>query len=220
VNTRSVSSRAEICFRRSLDHKESFAEADPVSVGLNDVLAGVDADLVPGAEVKGTVRRLDNHAPLIGVEVCAWGLREESYGCAYPEVDGSYSIPELPPDEYEIEFAPLDSAWEIQFWDHTADWEDATLLPLASGSTAVGINADLVLAPQPQAELPLIPPAVQSPQPAALDSPLIAPSLSALSLSPQVIPRCQKGFRKKSVDGKPRCVRKGKRAHHRRPPAR
>jgi hypothetical protein len=187
------------------DHKDHWWEANPVTVALGAVTPEIDADLLAAARVEGQVRRASDGSPLTEVEVCAWSTDPEgSVKCGYPGDDGRYAIHGIPSDEYKVEFWPFDESLPIQFWDHKATWEEANPLSLGAGSIATGINADLGAGPPP----PVVTPPVTTP--------------------PVVVrhhrKRCKKGFRKKRVHGKVRCVKK-KRKHrhqhvHGRPPVR
>jgi hypothetical protein len=201
---------------QAYDHKESLSEAELVSVGPGQIVTGINADLFPAARVEGVVRRADNGEPWPGVEICALGIEEEGeeevFGCAYSGSNGSYSISGLPTDEYLIEFWPPDPKWQIQFWDHKANWEEADPLLLAAGTTTTGIDADM--APEP---LPQLPPVVPSPVVSrSLATPLQPSPLQLQALPPQRTPRhCRKGSYRKGVGSKARCVRRHKHHHHR-----
>lgn len=188
------------------DHKDHWFEANPVTVSLGAVSSEIDADLFDAAKVEGQVRRASNGAPLTEVEVCAWSTElEGSFRCDYPEDDGRYTISGLPSDEYKVEFWPFDESLPIQFWDHKATWEEANPLFLGTGSVATGIDADLGAGPS----VPAVTPPVVTPPPVA---------------NKPKAKRCKKGFRKKRVHGKVRCVKKKRKHRHRhvhgRPPVR
>lgn len=187
--------------RQFYDHKANWWEADPVGVSLGAVSSGIDADLLSAARVEGQVRRASNGAPLTEVEVCAWSTDPEgAFRCTTPGDDGRYSIRGLPGDDYKVEFWPYDETLPIQYWNHKPSWDQADVLSLSNGSLATGIDADLGTPPPPV----IVPP----------------PAAPPLAKKPQ--PRrkhCKKGFRKKRVHGKVRCVKK-KRKHRRHAQAR
>lgn len=187
------------------DHKTNWWEADPVIVSLGATATEIDADLLPAAKVEGTVRRASTGAPLSEVEVCAWSTDSEWLRCDYPSGDGHYSIVGLPPDVYKVEFWPFEEDLPIQYWDHKASWEAANVLPLNGGSVATGIDADL--GSPPSAPSVAVPP-IAGPAPA----PTTKPPVHRL--------RCKKGFRKKRVRGKVRCVKRKKHKHRRHAKAR
>jgi hypothetical protein len=183
------------------EEKTESSEADSVLVGPGAVVTGIDAHLLRAAKLEGVVRRPNAWEPFAAAEVCAWS-NEVLYRCGVSQVDGTYSISGLPTAEYKIEFRPLLSIWHIQFWDHKASWDEADLLPLVAGTTTTGIDADLQAKEIPHAQW--TPP-----------SPLVTQLPATSSIQP--VPRrrhCRKGFRRKRVAGKVRCVRNHKRRRH------
>jgi len=192
------------------DHVYEAADAEPVFVGLNQVVDGIDADLPPAAEVEGMVRRADNGAPFRELFVNFRPLDEDAVWPVWPTRgtdDGSFSMVGLPPGDYKVEFLPYDSDWSPQFWDHKASLEESATISLVAGTVTTGIDADIELTPTP------------TPQPAATPQ-LLAPSVVSSPLVQAQPPPpkrrvCPKGFRKKRVAGKVRCVRKHKRHHQR-----
>lgn len=194
--------------RQFYDHKANWWEADPVSVSLGATTTQIDADLLPAAKVEGTVRRASSGAPLLEVEVCAWGIDVEWIRCGFPGSDGHYAIGGLPPADYKVEFWPYEEDLPVQYWDHKPSWEAADVLSLSGGSIATGIDADLG-SPPPTPTPALTPPPVVTPPPVA-------------TKAPPKRKRCKKGFRKKHVHGKVRCVKRKKsnHRHHRHAQAR
>lgn len=189
--------------RQFYDHKANWWEADPVSVSLGATTTQIDADLLPAAKVEGTVRRASSGAPLLEVEVCAWGIDVEWIRCGFPGSDGHYAIGGLPPADYKVEFWPYEEDLPVQYWDHKASWEEADVLSLSGGTIATGIDADLGS-----------PPPTPTPTPAVTPPPLVTPPPVATKAPPKR-KRCKKGFRKKRVHGKVRCVKRKKRKHRR-----
>ncbi|MDX6635190.1 MAG: hypothetical protein QOF06_1393 [Solirubrobacterales bacterium] len=187
------------------DHQSQWWEADPVAVFLGAVETGIDADLLPGTGVEGQVRT--GGAPVNEAEVCIWSTDPEGGGrCTYSGGDGRYALQGLPADEYQVEFFDYTSEL-IQFWDHRATWEDADVLSLTAGSILTGIDADLG-----DNHGPVVPPVVTPP---VTTGPVLVKHQRK---------RCKKGFRKKRVHGKVRCVKKKRKHRHRhvhgRPPVR
>jgi hypothetical protein len=179
------------------DHKDTWWEANPVTVTLGSVATAIDADLLAAARVEGQVRRASNGSPLAEVEVCAWSTDPEgAFRCGWSGDDGRYAIHGLPVDQYKVEFWPYDESLPVQFWDHKATWEEANPLFLGAGSVTAGIDADLGTPP------PAAPPAVTPP--------VVTPPVAQAPKRK----RCKKGFRKKRVHGKVRCVKKKRKHRH------
>ena len=187
------------------DHRAHWWESDPVVVTLGSVETGIEADLLPGAGVEGQVRL--GGAPVEEAEVCVVRPDEEFWRCTSTGGDGRYAFRGLPGDDYKVEFFDWFSE-QFQYWDHKATWQEANVLSVGAGSIATGIDADLG-------------------DDQALPPPVVTPPAST---PPVVIrhhrKRCKKGFRKKRVHGKVRCVKRKKKHSlrhqhvHGRPPVR
>lgn len=219
------------------EHQEigKMSDATPVTVGLSQVVTGIDAELVAGARVQGTVRLASSGQPAQGLYVCALRPNGLEWRCAIPNREGEYSIEGLKTGSYVIEFKPFSSSLETQFWDQGTSFADAQTLSLAAGTTTTGIDADLLAPPaevgeapdpsesetvetEPVDVTPIESAAVQgSPTPATTSTqpsiPSTQPSPVAEATPPASmrVPRsCRRGFHKKRVDRVIRCVRKTK----------
>jgi 5-hydroxyisourate hydrolase-like protein (transthyretin family) len=131
-----------------------ISDATPVTVGLGQVLTGIDAKLVAGARVEGTVRLASDGQPAQGLYVCALRPNGEEWRCAIPNREGEYSIEGLKTGNYVIEFQPSSSALQTQFWDQGTSFADARTLSLTAGTTTTAIDADLFAPPAEVAEGP------------------------------------------------------------------
>lgn len=186
------------------DHKEHYEEGDPVSVGLNEAVTEIDADVPSGAGAEGVVQRAGSDKPFLDLWINIWPIDKETFWPVTPKEDGRFSIVGLPPGEYKVEFLPRPSeskaGWKTQFWNHKANWHESATLSLTAGTITTGIDADMELE---QSKLqPQLWPVVPSifPMPRLHSSPL------------QRVRRvCPSGFRKKRKGNKVRCVRKHKR---------
>jgi hypothetical protein len=200
------------------DHKEHPWEADLLPVGEAEVVSGIDADLDVGAEVAGSVFSNATAAPLASIYVCAIEAEVgELQECAETDKKGRYLLGPLPDGNYKIVFSinfeewyeeefggEEDDGYPTQYWNNQTTLAAANVISLASGDFVSGIDARLgPLAPQPlssgsvQVPLPPSKPLVTKPLPVPLQK------------------HCRKGFKRKKVKGKVRCVRR-KKHHHRR----
>ncbi|HEX6601226.1 MAG TPA: carboxypeptidase-like regulatory domain-containing protein, partial [Solirubrobacterales bacterium] len=183
------------------DGKSYSFEADPVPAGPGETKTGIDAELQVGGTIKGTVRVASTGAPVQWVEVCAWEAFSEGFGgCDYSNADGTYSLERLFPGNYKIEFWTGETETNLlnQYWDHKSLWSEANPLLINGGEIRTGINADLLTPGLP----PVKPPAaVITPPPPPVVKPVTSP------VKPK---KCRKGFKKKRVKGKFRCVKKRK----------
>jgi hypothetical protein len=174
--------------------------ANLVAVTPGGVQSGVDAELETGGRIEGTVRLAADNSALPGVRVCAEpsGIGGELH-CVFSGDGGAYAIEHLPPSVYKVWFEPeSESGLAVQYWDHKPEWNDADGIEVQGELTTSGIDGYLAPPPPPQPQASLPP---------------IAPLKSSTAQKPK---KCKKGFRRKLVKGKRRCVRKGAHHHHRR----
>jgi Carboxypeptidase regulatory-like domain len=135
---------------RSLGYVEQFWngkahwwESDPIVVESEPV-TGIDAAMVLGGTIEGTVTEAAGGAPVTEVEVCAWDfVNERSAGCTETEADGTYALQALPTGEYQIEFWPYEGNLLTQLYDHKYDWTEADVLSVEAGEVVSGIDAEL-----------------------------------------------------------------------------
>jgi len=179
------------------DRKDHPWEATPVSLALDETVDGVDGALEPGARIEGTVERFDGGLVADAIGVCAVELH--GYETCTPVVhEGEYAISGLWPGEYTVEFKSYFGKLVTQYWDHVSSIEEAQALSLEMGETVMGIDADMEPVPKPPFPLPSV-------------APLPAQPVSA----PRKRRHCRRGFHKRRVAGKIRCVPKHKHRKHR-----
>jgi hypothetical protein len=193
------------------DHRVRYSEADVVTLGADEQRTGVDADLPPGAAIVGHVSRLSTGLPLEEVRVCAIDATIDTLTvCTWTNEKGDYRLRLLPAGSYKVVFSP--ELWEFfpgeafpgeeddglptQFWNTQTTLAAANVLTLGVGASVGGIDARLGGAPA------VIPPATVVPQ---TTTPL-----------PKRKRKCRRGYKRKLVHGKRRCVkvRKRHRRHH------
>jgi hypothetical protein len=200
--------------QRFYDEEGSFGEATHLPVNAGTTVTGIDAMLSPGAQILGAVTESGTGTPLSGVEVCLWRPNgpvppEFVQGCTRTDGSGDYAIRSLPADTYDVVFSREGSAWTEDFfgelwWKGVDSAALATPLTIAPPETISGIDAQLV------DHKPHYPDPDNGPGTGATVSP--PPPVAGKT------PRgCKKGFHRKLVKGKKRCVRKhrGRRPHNR-----
>ncbi|HET7507930.1 MAG TPA: carboxypeptidase-like regulatory domain-containing protein [Solirubrobacterales bacterium] len=165
------------------DHFDHWYMATPVTVAVGETRQGIDADLVVGGWIEGTVRLADETTPVAGAEVCARSTGIDGGDrCSTTAADGTYSVDRLRSGKYKVEFSPpAGSNLQTQYWHRRLGWNSADVVELAGEVKIVGVDAYLAAPPVPA-----------------------KPRLR----------KCRKGFHRKLVKGKKRCVRKHR--HHRR----
>lgn len=190
---------------------ESLAQSTEVSVTAPLTTSGIDDELARGAEVLGHVSEVSSGAPVEDAMVCA-PLASAPTGnfntnCASTDASGNYAIRGLPAGSYVIGFdvgfnGPFGTGPTVtEWWKGVSTRAEATVLELTTPSTTTGIDG--------KASRPYLGPSAPESEPAPLIAPL--PPQSSVSHS---LPKCKKGFHRKLVKGKRRCVRKHRRHRH------
>jgi hypothetical protein len=186
---------------------ETLAQDTQVPVTAPSTTSGIDAELARGAEILGHVSEVRSGAPVEGAMVCAPPQSEVDINenCDWTDAAGNYAIRGLPAGTYQVgfdvEFAgPFGGPTAFEWWQGASTRADATLLELTTPSSTTGINGKASRPYSPPPETP--PVSVPSPK-----LPIVRP-----------LPKCKKGFHRKLVKGKKRCVQKHHhRRHHRHP---
>lgn len=170
----------------------------------------VNQALQAGGQVLGVVRLAATGAPLAGVRVCiTQASSTEHFACLTSPASGAYRFYGLPSDSYKVAFSATAAeipdegakvdAFPTQWWQGAASFATAT--PIAITPPGVVSGIDGALGPPPVA--PVVPPA----------APVVAPVVKKAPTKPRQL-KCHKGFVKRKVHGKPRCVRRHKQAKH------
>ena len=188
--------------------KSSYATAEAVTVSAGFVTPGVSAQLQKGGSIAGTLTDASTHAPLAGIVVCALEPALEETVCASSGVSGQYTISGLPSSSsYRVVFSPeLEAgklpAYVTQYYSGKLTFAQANLVAVTVPAITSGIDAALSARSAPQ--VPIISP-----------PPVLAPVMPLVPVKKHKTVICKKGFKKKTVRGKAKCVKKAKR-HHRR----
>jgi hypothetical protein len=121
------------------------AEAEPVTVTEGVVSSGVDATLLPGGAILGTVSSAATKATVSQVRVCARDAAAEVERCAVNAADGSYTVSSLPTGSYRVHFEPFetDSKYAPQFYKDAASEAAAEAVSVTAGASTTGIDAVL-----------------------------------------------------------------------------
>ena len=101
---------------------------------------------VTTGKISGTVTNVSGKAPIEGIEVCAFSVSAEGFGCATTGSGGEYTISSLPSEEYYVEFhPPFESKLDyiLQYYSKASSFAGAQGVLVAAGSTRSGVNAEL-----------------------------------------------------------------------------
>jgi hypothetical protein len=177
------------------------AEADVVSapyyaqptleVGPLQNLSGVSQALGPGGQIAGTVRLAGTGAAVGGVQVCVTMASSPTpLGCLRTPNSGAYRFTRVWPGSYKVVFSPEPSGTEgpdsfpTQWWGGQSTFAAATQIEISPPAIVDNVDADLIAPPTPA-------PVTTTP---VVKKPL----------------KCKRGFVKRKVHGKQRCVKRHK----------
>jgi hypothetical protein len=97
----------------------------------------IDADLVEGGAITGTVTAAADGEPLPGVEVCAISSGSSTAeSCAETVANGDYELHSLPGGAYRVVFWGAGTSAEYEPWSHS-------IVAVTAGETITGIDAGL-----------------------------------------------------------------------------
>ncbi|HEX3363140.1 MAG TPA: carboxypeptidase-like regulatory domain-containing protein, partial [Solirubrobacterales bacterium] len=178
------------------------AEADVVSqaysggtieVTAGEPKSGVNVALGPGGQIAGTVRLASTGAPLGGVQVCVTTASSQAtLGCLRTPASGAYRFMRIWPGSFKVVFSPEPSgltgpdSFFTQWWGGQPTFETATPIAIIPPQIVTGIDASLT----------------------APESPTTTPSPAPVVTKPVL--KCKRGFVKRKVHGKQRCVKRHK----------
>lgn len=183
--------------RELYEDADTWATATDVPVTAPATTAGIDAELARGAEIIGTVSDVRTGAPAFDVMVCA--IEPGPYGyqaCDWTDSAGGYAIRSLPASTYlvafQLEYLPS-GLWADQWWQGAATAAEADPIAIAPPETRTGIDGQVT--------------SPYWPQDLAAGGGTVNPPPLLLS-HPKPKSKCKKGFHRKLIKGKRRCVRK------------
>ena len=186
-------------------------EAEQFFVGAGEETPGIDAELEGWVELEGTVTEAGTGRPLAGIGACALDPELEWVeGCALSDAEGHYEIGELFPWEYVVSFSvsPGPGIGEDGFRRQYYDEKDSFAEASAIDAFVPGLYQDIDARLTPGPEVFPAPPTPSTPPPEPTSPPSSSSSAPSVTSPPPPHPRrCRKGFRKKLVQGRKRCVR-------------
>jgi alpha-tubulin suppressor-like RCC1 family protein len=203
---------------QTYDGKSDPSEADLVQVATGGVVGDVNAALGPEATITGRVSDASTHGGLGEIEVCAFELTGLDFEvCELSGTSGTYTLTDLPAGKYKVGFFPeslLEEDGESspvvpQYWNDKPSWESADVLTLGLGATAGGIDASLVSSSTPPTHQTEQPPETQRSPRTVTPDPIV--TIPPRSVAPK---HCPAGRKRKKIDGKTRCVKSQRGAHH------
>jgi Carboxypeptidase regulatory-like domain len=177
-----------------------------VGVAAGQTTTNVNGSLAKGGRIGGTVSAAGG-GRLAGVPVCLFAAAPAPQRCVTSGDGGEYSFAGLPGGSYQVGFSldPAELGWqggfaedgfESQYYDGVRSRAEAATIPLIAPAAVGGIDASLS-APS------VLPP----PAPAPLVASAIVAAPPTIAVPAPKKATCKKGYRKKKVKGKVRCVK-------------
>ncbi len=164
-----------------------------IQVTAGEPKSGVNVALGPGGQIAGTVRMASTGAPLGGVQVCVTTASSQvTLGCLRTPASGAYRFMRIWPGSFKVVFSPEPTgltgpdSFFTQWWGGQPTFETATPIAITPPQIVTGIDASL----------------------AAPESPTTTPSPAPVVTKPVL--KCKRGFVKRKVHGKQRCVKRHK----------
>ncbi len=128
------------------DDEGSASEANPVTATAGKTTTGIDAALVAGGGIAGTVTEARGGSAMPGIEVCATPLGEKPWQgtCTHTGSDGAYSLRPLTSGEYTVVFHGTGDLL-TQYYKLRSGASEAETVRVSNGTVVEGIDAKLAL---------------------------------------------------------------------------
>jgi len=129
------------------NHKNRLSEAATVSLTTSSPTAkNINADLIAGATITGTVTALTGGAALAGVEVCAKSVASPpTRSCAETDPSGEYELRSLLSGSYKIGFwgRGPSAGYQSQYYLAKTSFAQANPVSVTNGAETAGIDVEL-----------------------------------------------------------------------------
>jgi Carboxypeptidase regulatory-like domain len=134
------------------DDKSSLTEAQALPVTVGSTTSGIDAQMVEGGEITGTVTNISGGAAIEGIEVCTFLDSEGRTRCASTNASGEYTLTGLASSSYKVVFStdkdcgslcPVQDNYLTQYYNGKPSFAEADAVPVTAGSTTSGIDAQM-----------------------------------------------------------------------------
>ncbi|RJX17061.1 MAG: M6 family metalloprotease domain-containing protein [Desulforudis sp.] len=132
------------------NNKSRFDLADNISVIAGQDTPGINATLMPGGSVSGTVTGPDGITPIgdVGIYAFIYNNSTASWdyaGSATSGQNGAYVIQGLPSGLCKIEFLDNSGFYQFEYYNNKPSSDSADLITVAAGLNTANINASLLL---------------------------------------------------------------------------
>jgi hypothetical protein len=128
-------------------NQSSLASANPVSVTTGSTTNAINAKMVLGAKITGTVTN-NAATPTALANICVQALNASNVSVADTRTDssGHYALLRLPTGSYKVDFYDCSGAGYLtQFYNNQSSLATANTVSVTAGTTKSAINAKMVL---------------------------------------------------------------------------
>ena len=119
-----------------------IADATTIGVTAGETTAGIDAVLASAGTVTGRVTDGGGNG-LSGIGVNAFDTLSDFYLATTTDLNGNYSIVNVPEGIYKVRFRPGYGAWAVEWSADKPSFTAADAVTVAEGGTTTGVNAEL-----------------------------------------------------------------------------
>ena len=125
------------------NNKTTYETADPLNPTAGQTIPNIDAQLVQGGSVSGTITdSLGNPIPLISIII--YDLNYQYFGSISTNSSGYYTIARLPTGNYKIFFIPPDDNEYLSEWyNDKTSFTVADTIPVTIGHATTDVDAQL-----------------------------------------------------------------------------
>jgi hypothetical protein len=122
--------------------KNSFENADAISVTVGQTTSGIDAQLADGGSMSGRVTDTGNNG-INNVSVTVRDMAGNIIAWSYTNSNGDYTVQGIPTGNHKVNFDPWNAGNYIEEWYDNKSFENADLVSITAGNTTTGIDAQL-----------------------------------------------------------------------------
>ncbi len=129
--------------RQYYNGKSSYAEAEGVAVTAGETKHEINAAMLIGGQITGTVTSAATKAAIAGVEVCAFPEEGGEEECAATNSSGEYTLSRLVTGSYKVHFSARNSSgnYAPEYYNGKSSYVEAEGVAVTAGETKPEINA-------------------------------------------------------------------------------
>ncbi len=134
------------------NNSTSESAATTVTVSAGQTAQGINASLIAGGQISGTVTNATNNAALPGITVDLFDAQGHVLEATTTLNDGSYTLAGVPSGSYYVGFDPTGAyanAFQAQYYSNSQVLSASTAVSVSTGQTTHNINAALLPATTP-----------------------------------------------------------------------